>query len=140
MPQGTEKSCDSSAGVATRLHAGLRNHSSIPCKEQEILIFCMASRLALGPIQPTVWVLGPIAPGHATDHTSNLVLSAKELHIHSPIYYHGTVLNYAQDKLYFCFTVGTEKCMCIKFFKKTGNKATKTYQRTKITVGNAIVS
>jgi hypothetical protein len=81
----------------------------LQARERKIL-FSTSSIPAVGPTQPPVqWVpvltsLGIKRPGRKTDNFRLVPKSMAELYLHSPIYFHGVVLNYVikQKHLYMC--------------------------------------
>jgi hypothetical protein len=99
-PCSSRESRESSGGIVTRLRTGrLGFHSR---EQQGIIFFSAVPRMALGSIPPSIrWAPKGLFTGvndrgvKRTTHI-RLVLRLRpvELHLHSPIYLHGLVLNY----------------------------------------------
>jgi hypothetical protein len=78
------------------------------CRKCKIFLFSTASRPTVGPTQlPIRWVPGALSPGvkpqrvKLATHLHLMPRSRKvNLYLHSPIYLHGIVLNYAQRQLH----------------------------------------
>jgi hypothetical protein len=89
-----------SVGISSRPQAGRPSiRVSIPGGE-EVFLFFITSRAALGPTQhPVRWVPGAVSPGvrqpgpEAEDFHLVPRLRVVELHLHSYIRLHGVVLN-----------------------------------------------
>jgi hypothetical protein len=90
--------CYSSVGIATSLRAGRpRNRRSIADRGNGF--FSTASRRSRGLTQsPLQWVPGAVSPrikwrGLEADHSHLVPRLMMELYLHSPIQFHGVVVN-----------------------------------------------